>query len=121
MAAFNDTDSNNYESSNGSSFAATTNPSTEYATKYSNSTTASSGTKIYDVGKIGDATKEVYVGDRSYEYFWFNDFPSFLNAKNPFLRRGGRWLDGSNAGSFGSDYGWGDSRDYIGFRVVLGL
>ena len=40
----------------GSSFASTNGQSTPYATAYTN------GTKIYEVGKTGDATKEVYTG-----------------------------------------------------------
>ncbi len=118
VAAFNDTDSNGYESTYGSSFAATTNPSTEYATKYSNSsTTTSSGSKIYEVGKIGDATKEVYIGGDQYN--WFSDYSQFLYAGSPFFLRGGDYVNGSIAGSFYSNHYYGSSSNGLGFRVVL--
>ena len=117
VAAFNDTDSNGYESTYGSSFAAIDNPSTQYATKYSNAATSSSSTDRYAVGKIGDATKEVYAGSNN----WFGDYSYFLNASNPFFKRGGNYSNGSNAGSFCSYYDGGYSNNYYGFRVVLGL
>ena len=118
VAAFNDTDTNNYESRYGSSFAATTNPSTEYATKYSNSTTTNSGSKIYEVGKIGDATKEVNAGN-SNSYNWFSDNSYFLNASSPFFERGGKYADGDKGGVFSSGRYVGDLSIYYGFHLVL--
>ena len=45
----------------GNEFASTNGSSTKYATAYVNSSETKSGRKIYEVGKIGDATKEVYT------------------------------------------------------------
>ena len=118
IAAFNDTDENHYELSYGSSFAGTTKPSTEYATKYSNSTTTYSGSKIYEVGKIGDATKEVNAGN-SNSYNWFSDNSYFLNASSPFFERGGKYADGDKGGVFSSGRYVGDLSIYYGFHLVL--
>jgi len=119
VAAFNDTDTNNYESSYGNSFAATTNESTKYATKYSNNTTTNYGTKIYEVGKTGDATKETYKGsgDRN----WFTDYSFFLLASSPFFNRGGYYNSGSGAGVFYSSNSLGGDGNTDSFRVVLAL
>ena len=116
-AAFNDTDSNGEESSYGNSFAATTNSSTKYATKYSNSTSTYYGTKIYEVGKIGDATKEVYSGSSNSN--WYNDCSNFVYSSDPFLKRGGYYSDGSVAGVFYSYYTDGNWYTSDSFRVVL--
>lgn len=96
----------------------TTKPSTEYATKYSNSTTTYSGSKIYEVGKIGDATKEVNAGN-SNSYNWFSDNSYFLNASSPFFERGGKYADGDKGGVFSSGRYVGDLSIYYGFHLVL--
>ena len=118
-AAFNDTDTNNYESKYGSSFASTTNSSTKYATKYSNNTTTSYGTKIYEVGKIGDGTKETYSESSSYSWNPNNDYTYFAYSSGPFFIRGGLFLDGSDAGVFSSLAYDGSSSSIDSFRVVL--
>ena len=120
-ATFNDTDTdtNNYESSNGSSFAATTNSSTKYATKYSNNTTTNYGTKIYEVGKIGDATKETYSGSGVYSWSPNADYTYFANSINPFFLRGGFFSNGSYAGVFCSNYYVGVDSYNLSFRTVL--
>ena len=120
-AAFNDTDTDtdNYESKYGSSFASTTNSSTKYATKYSNGTDTESGTKIYEVGKIGDGTKETYSGSSSYSWNPNNDYAYFAYSSSPFFIRGGLYLDGSDAGVFSSLAYDGSSSSIDSFRVVL--
>lgn len=117
VAAFNDTDSNNYETTYGSSFAGTAKASTKYATKYSNNSTTNLGTLLYTVGKTGDSTKEVYVGsgDRN----WFSDYSYFLCSSDPFFGRGGFFSNGSYAGVFGSCNTLGDDYSVYSFRVVL--
>ena len=126
-AAFNDTDTNNYENYYGSSFAATTNSSTKYATnsstkyatKYSNNTTTGYGTKIYEVGKIGDGTKETYSKSSSYSWNPNNDYAYFAYSGVPFFRRGGYYNSGTYAGVFCSYYYYGISFGTGSFRVVL--
>ena len=107
----------------GSSFAPKGGPSTKYATAYSNGTGISGGTKIYEVGKTGDATKEVYTGKYVLDYYrnWNNDRSSFLISSAPFFGRGERHNGGSNAGVFcsGYDHGYGGYYNIYGFRVVL--
>ncbi len=117
VAAFNDTDSNNYETTYGSSFAGTTKASTKYATKYSNNSSESSGTLLYTVGKTGDSTKEVYTGYGTAN--WFTDYSRFLHSGGPFFLRGGGYNNGSVAGVFGSSYYNGSDVSSYSFRVVL--
>ena len=118
-AAFNDTDTNNFESQYGSSFASTTNSSTKYATKYSNNTTTSYGTKIYEVGKIGDGTKETYSESSSYSWNPNNDYAHFAVSSSPFFLRGGTYVYGTTAGVFCSSISYGYSNSFDSFRVVL--
>ena len=116
VAAF-DTASN-YLEDYGDSFASTGGASTPYATAYTNRTTTSSGTKIYEVGKTGDATKEVYTGTSGKN--WNDDYSYFLDSSYPFFYRGGSYNDGSYAGVFCSGLTNGSSNNDSGFRVVLG-
>ena len=91
--------------------------STKYITAYTNGTSTYSGVKVYEVGKIGDATKEVNVG--AGDYNWFNDTGYFLDSSNPFFRRGGGYSSGSFAGVFYSSRESGYSYSSNGFRVAL--
>ena len=91
--------------------------STKYITAYTNGTSISSGEKVYEVGKTGDATKEVNVG--AGDYNWFSDTGYFLSSSNPFFKRGGYYYRGSSVGVF-SSYSDDGSNDYAyGFRVAL--
>ena len=126
VAAFNNTDTNNYESSYGSSFASTTGSSDKYATKYYNTTSSSSGNaRIYTYGKIGDATKEVNKGgayalsNTSTYNNWFTDYPDLCNASYPFVIRGGIYNFGALAGVFSSFSYDGASGSGGSFRAVL--
>ena len=126
VAVFNNTDTNNYESSYGSSFASTAGSSDKYATKYYNETILSNGNaRIYTYGKIGDATKEVNKGgaydfsNTSTYYNWFGDDPYLCNASNPFVLRGGYYNAGANAGVFSSSYYIGSIYGHASFRAVL--
>lgn len=118
VAAFNDTDTDGYESTNGSSFASTTKSSTKYETKYINSEKASFSTNRYLVGKTGDATKEVYKGDSSLTN-WFGDSTHIIRDGNPFLERGGNHQSGDIDGIFSSMGFNGQASNIDGFRMVL--
>ena len=93
--------------------------STKYITAYSNGTSTYSGTKIYDVGKVGDATKEVYKGSGNYSWAPNSDCAYFVYSSNPFFRRGGNYNSGANAGVFFSSNGTGSSYSNFSFRAVL--
>ena len=113
VAAFNSGDINRCFSSNGWTEATgltTDSASTKFATKYNNTTGTSRGNKtIYEVGKVGDATKEVNTGGNSnttntnFNNNWFSDYPNLANSGNPFFKRGGNYNNGSNAGVFYSN------------------
>ena len=126
VAVFNNTDTKNYESSNGSTFASTSGTSDKYATKYYNETTSSRGNaRIYTYGKIGDATKEVNKGgayalsNTSTYYNWFSDHLDLCYASNPFVARGGFRTEGASVGVFHLSSSSGGSAGGYSFRVVL--
>ena len=116
VAAF---DNESSSLSPGSSFASTGGASTPYATAYTNGTSTYYGTKIYEVGKTGDATKEAFIGGNNTRN-WNNDYSHFLYSSSPFFVRGGYCDDGSGAGVFLSGYGSGGGGSIYSFRVVLG-
>ena len=118
VAAF---DNESSSLSPGSSFASTNGQSTPYATAYTNGTSTYYGTKIYEVGKTGDATKEVYAAVQvsgSYRN-WNEDYSHFVSSSYPFFKRGGDYYSSSTAGVFHSNRYGGSSDSYGGFRVVL--
>ena len=109
-----------------SSTKLTSGTSTKYATKYDNKTTSSSSNSIiYTVGKIGDGTKEVNTGgsqslsNTTKYYNWFSDYPYLTRSDFPFARRGGYSYDGSGAGIFCAYGGSGVSSSSYSFRAVL--
>ena len=119
VAAF-DTASTSSNLDYGKPFASTGGTSTQYATAYTNGTDTNSGEKIYEIGKTGDATKEMFIGGNN-DRNWNNDYSYFLNLIAPFFTRGGGCVDGSGAGVFYSSVtGGGDYSSPYGFRVVLG-
>ena len=90
VAAFNDkVDDNDYETKYGNSFAAPTNPSTKYATKYL-SKDDDSGPPTYERYYPGDAIYEVNTGLTT---AWFRDLSFFIQLNNPFFFRGGNCND----------------------------
>ena len=141
VALFNSKDDDGYFSSNGwdtignitgikstvdSSTKLTSGTSTKYATKYDNKTTSSSSNSIiYTVGKIGDATKEVNIGGSQSlsnitEYYnWFSDCSYLTSSVYPVAIRGGSYDSGSLTGIFyaGDVDGYGYDRN--SFRAVL--
>ena len=110
-------DSSNYISSYGSSFATSGGASTKYTTAYSNGTSTYNGTKIYEVGKIGDALKETFAGSNA----WFSDYADFAWSSYPFFERGGGCSNGVDSGTFFS-YSTSGNNYFIdcSFRAVLG-
>ena len=60
--------------------------------------------------------------DSSYGKCYYNgDYALIGNCAQPFLVRGGFWWNGSGAGVFYSDGGYGYADDLIGFRPVLAV
>ena len=116
LAAF-DNASTSTNINNGNTFASTNGPSTQYATAYINGTNANYGTIIYEAGKIGDATKEVFIEDGDN---WNGDRPVILTFREPFFLRGGLSGSGSEAGVFSSNGNYGSGSSAYSFRVVLG-
>lgn len=112
-----DTASEHNRMNNGSSFASTGGKSTKYATAYSNGSTTYYGTEIYVVGKIGEATKETYVGSGGRS--WFSDYAWFAWSEFPFFVRGGYCAIGTADGVFSSWRSTGDYGVSVGFRVTL--
>ena len=108
-------DSSNYISSYGSSFATSGGASTKYTTAYSNGTSTYNGTKIYEVGKIGDALKETFAGSNA----WFSDYANFACSSGPIFERGGNYRYGAIAGAFCSGNNHGNNLNHYSFRAVL--
>ena len=117
VAVFNDTDINNYELQYGSSFASPTNYSTKYATKYNNNTKEYLYAKKYEVGKIGDATKEVYIGTGTRN--WFSDYHGFASSEYPFIFRGTYYKGSERAGIFAGNNIDGNINNTLSYRIVL--
>ena len=87
-------------------------------TAYSNSTTdKSSATKLFEVGKVGDATKEVRKTTESAN--WFSDNSVFIIPRATFFGRGGG-QSAQYSGIFYSDSTYGQALDSISFRIALG-
>ena len=96
--------------------------STEYITAYDNSSSTDyNGAGIYNVGKIGDATKEVYsqLQEGGSYRNWFKDYSNFVYSSGPFFHRGGTYDTGAGAGVFFSGLNNGVAYSYFSFRVVL--
>ena len=95
--------------------------STKYATKYINYDRESFGNAIYKVGKIGDATKEVFVKSDIYKgEGWFCDYSIFATQNSfPFYRRGGICTYEAKAGVFCLNNGSGTGSSSDSFRAAL--
>ena len=77
----------------------------------------------YTIGLLGDATKEIAntkinstIGNRG---LWFSDNAYFPSAVSPWIRRGGRYVDGSFSGIFQFTRGLGAENCNDAFRIVL--
>ena len=76
----------------GSGYTTTTYPNVKYYDKYSYSTSYSSRIR----SKLGDGIKEVYKGSSG----WYSDDFDLAGSSDPWLKRGGYYNDGANAGAF---------------------
>ena len=87
-----------YLDSNGKHFAKTGEPSTKYATAYSNNTgTYGNDFSVGTVSIRGDTIQEVYVSNYT---GWFGDCSNFVILNSPIFNRGGDFHDDSIAGIF---------------------
>ncbi len=92
--------------------------STEYITIYSIGSNINSENYFYDVGKVGEATKEIY--DVSSLANWFLDYASYTETSRAFFRAGGFYSNNSKAGIFYTSKDNGsDFSAYTSFRVIL--
>ena len=116
VALFNDTDTKNYYTY-GSSFASKAGNSTKYSTKYNNSEIINNGIRIYEIGKIGEASKEVYNYQKVNN--WNNDYSIVVGAERPFLLRGGAFENSNFSGVFSSGCSYGGNYTNYSFRIIL--
>ena len=93
VAAFNSVDTKGYETQYGSSFADINKTNTQWATKYS----SDNNIPTQEKSKVGDAIWDVYVKSNR---GWFNDDAYFVKPDNPFVVRGGHYVDGADTGVF---------------------
>ncbi len=102
VAAFNNTDNNNWETQYGSSFAGVNKTNDKWATKYESE---DGYIPVQEKSKVGDAIWDVYVNtvnvkDNDEGRGWFNDYDCLVHPGNPFMARGARWNRGETAGVF---------------------
>ncbi len=93
VAAFNDKDTHDYETTYGGAFAGINQTSSKWATKYSLDNNIPTEAK----SKVGDAIWDVYVKSNK---GWFNDCTNLMIPDAPFVGRGGAYGDGAMAGVF---------------------
>ncbi len=103
VAAFNNTDNNNYEIQYGGSFAGISQTSSKWATKYESEDNSIPTQKK---SKVGDAIWDVYVNknESSEPRGWFNDHAHFVYPNQPFVLRGGDYGYSTSAGVFATSY-----------------
>jgi len=90
--------------------------STKYITAYTNGTADKSSTsKLFEVGKIGDATKEV----RTTNSYWFSDSSVYIIQNAPYFGRGGGASTSPVIGMFYSDSTHGQPLPGVSFRMAL--
>ena len=92
--------------------------STKYATAYSNGESTYSGSKIYEICKVGEGTKEVYTGTSVDA--WFDDYSNFAGLYYPFFTRSGGYYSATrSAGVFFSSSSGENYVSNVSFRVAL--
>lgn len=72
-----------------------------------------------NTGKYGDAVYETSSSGSSNTGSWGSSHSSFPNSSSPVFGRGGRAVNGGNAGVFAFSYGTGDAFTYFSFRPVV--
>ena len=92
-------------------------PSLKYYDRYTYGATYNDEA-AYKRGKLGDATKEILktVGDTG---SWYSDYSWFPYSGGHWFSHGGRAGNGSSAGVFDFNRGWGSASSRNGSRVAL--
>lgn len=105
-----------YTSSRGSNFAYSASTA-RYIDTYAYSS-ASNNQTAYNRARLGDATGEVTLttGDTS---SWYHDYSIFINSSNAWFLRGGRYVNGANAGPFNFNTVNGGGMPYRSTRAAL--
>lgn len=93
--------------------------STKYVTAYSNGTKTYYGSTVYQIGKNGDSTKEVYKGSENGYNGWYYDTCIFATSDGPFFNRGGYYSGSNSAGVFHSQRNQGAIVNTLSSRAVL--
>ncbi len=93
-----------------------------YYDKYDYSTSSST----YNRGILGDATKEMgpfqsmkYLTQSRQVGSWDNDEAGLVSLSNPWVLRGGSYINGTGAGLFAFNNALGEAYSNNGFRLVL--
>ena len=97
-----------------SGYTTTTYPDVKYYDKYSYMT---SETSFRNGSKLGDGIKEVYKHKSSNG--WYSDESYLADSSGPWFARGGRYVDGDNAGVFSSNSYAGASNSNYSSRLVI--
>ena len=92
-------------------------PEAKYYDKYTGTDSESDFTKYH----LGDATKETVKTKSSGQNAWYQDFSYSVYSSNPWVERGGFYLNITTAGVFHFHYNNGGSSGLVSFRVVLGV
>ena len=94
--------------------------------KYYDAYAYATGDEQYQRRILGDATGEmgpfenaIYLTQTRQINSWYTDQANFASSANPWFARGGRIDVGLNSGVFAFSYSFGQTVNYISFRVVL--
>lgn len=118
VAMFN-SKSSNEDLDTGNSFASTGKQSSKYETAYYNQTDEENGEIIYTIGKIGDATKEVFGRQKYIFTNWNKDIVKNITLKEAFLNRGYSPWYGTSCGIFSMKQCNGGVDYSTGFRIII--
>ncbi len=99
--------------SNGDSYTGVDFPDSKYYDVYK----AANGTSINALTACDGGI--CYGHGLSEVNHWYGDYAGFVNAENPWFRRGGVFMGGASAGAFRFDNGRGDASNNNGFRSVV--
>ena len=92
-------------------------PEAKYYDKYTGTDSDSDFTKYH----LGDATKETLKTKSSGSNSWYKDSSYAVYSSDPWVVRGGYYVDSTSAGVFYFNNFGGGSYSIISFRVVLGV
>jgi len=109
----------NYETYGGELKGDSTKYKTKYAYKGDGSTAGDNYAVEENQARKGDAVAETSTSGNTNNGAWFSDYSGFQNSVGPFFMRGGRWVDGINAGAFAFNGNLGYCNVQLGFRAVL--